>query len=86
MPQKLSKTAALAKARRDKAYAMSDNGKKKKRESEKKRRDAKKAGRSIEGKDYDHKRGKFVSVKSNRGNQGKGTKCEGSKGSSRTRK
>jgi hypothetical protein len=84
--QKLSITARIAKAKRDKAYAMSENGKKKKRESEKKRRDAKKDGRSISGKDYDHKRGRFVSVKSNRGNEGKGTKKEGDKGSSRTKK
>ena len=40
---------------------------------------AKKAGKSLKGKDYDHKRSKFVSVKSNRGNEGKGTKKEGRK-------
>ena len=41
------------------------------------RRAAERAGRDVKGKDYDHKRGRYVSVKSNRGNQGKGTKREG---------
>ena len=38
---------------------------------------AKKAGKNIKGKDYDHKDRKFKSVKKNRGNDGKGTKREG---------
>ena len=37
---------------------------------------AKKAGKNIKGKDYDHKKKKFVSIKKNRGNYGKGTKKE----------
>jgi len=32
---------------------------------------------NIEGKDYDHKDNKFKSIRSNRGNDGKGTKKEG---------
>ena len=35
---------------------------------------AKKAGKNIKGKDYDHTKKKFVSVKANRGGHGKGTK------------
>ena len=59
--QKLSPLAAKRKAVRDKAYAMSTDRKKKK-------------GINLKGKDYDHTRGKFVSVKVNRGNGGRGTK------------
>lgn len=43
-------------------------------ENQRKRRAAKKAGQDIEGKDYDHNAGRFVSVKTNRGGHGKGTK------------
>jgi hypothetical protein len=32
-----------------------------------------------DGKDYDHKDGRFESVKQNRGNEGKGTKSESGK-------
>ena len=48
----------------------------KKAENQRVRRAAKKAGINIDGKDYDHKDKKFKSVKSNRGNDGKGTKNE----------
>ena len=37
---------------------------------------AKKAGKNIDGKDYDHKDRKFKTVSKNRGNDGKGTKRE----------
>ncbi len=40
---------------------------------------AKKAGKNVKGKDFDHKDRKFKSVKANRGNDGKGTKREGKK-------
>ena len=43
-------------------------------ENQRKRRAAKKAGKNINGKDYDHTKKKFVSVKANRGGHGKGTK------------
>jgi hypothetical protein len=76
MAQKLSKRAKAAKARRDKRYAMTADRKKKKAENQRKRRAAKKRGKNLKGKDYDHKTRKFTSVKANRGNRGKGTKKE----------
>ena len=73
---KLSFKARVAKAKRDLAYANSPDRKKKRADSQKRRRAAKKAGRNLKGKDYDHKDGKFKTVKANRGNDGKGTKKE----------
>ena len=61
------------------AFAKTAARKRKKAENQRLRRAAKKAGKSLRGKDYDHKRKRFVSVKSNRGNEGKGTKREGRK-------
>jgi hypothetical protein len=75
--QKLTPTAKRQKAIRDKKAAMTADRRKKKAENQRKRRAAKKAGKNIKGKDYDHKDKKFKSVKKNRGNDGKGTKCEG---------
>ena len=75
--QKLTPTAKRQKAIRDKKAAMTANRRNKKAENQRKRRAAKKAGKNIKGKDYDHKNGKFKSVKANRGNDGKGTKKEG---------
>ncbi len=40
------------------------------------RREAKKNGKNLNGKDYDHKTGRFTSVKNNRGSFGRGTKKE----------
>lgn len=71
--QKLSPAAAARKKARDIRKAKTADRKAKKAENQRRRR---KAGSKANGKDYDHKRGKFVSVKSNRGNQGKGTKKE----------
>ncbi len=65
------------KAIRDKRAAMTLDRRKKKAENQRKRRAAKKAGVNIEGKDYDHKDNKFKSIRSNRGNDGNGTKKEG---------
>ena len=76
LKQKLSPKAAKDKALRDKQAMMSEHGKKKKRENQVKRREAIKAGKNIEGKDYDHKDGKFKTITANRGNDGKGTKKE----------
>ena len=76
MSQKLSLKARAAKAARDLRYANSTDRKQKRADSQKKRRAAKKAGRSLTGKDYDHKDRKFKTVKKNRGNDGKGTKKE----------
>jgi hypothetical protein len=61
---------------RDKRAAMTADRRKKKAENQRKRRAAKKAGKNIEGKDYDHKSKRFKSIKANRGNDGKGTKKE----------
>ena len=74
--QKLTPTAKRQKAIRDKKAAMTADRRKKKAENQRKRRAAKKAGKNINGKDYDHKDSKFKSVKANRGNDGKGTKKE----------
>ena len=76
MTQKLSPTAKRMKAIRDKRTAMTAARRKKKAENQRKRRAAIKAGKNINGKDYDHKDRKFKSVKANRGNDGKGTKKE----------
>ena len=77
LKQKLSKEAALKKATRDKAAAMSPLGKRKKREAQVKRR--KKSSSFLKGKDYDHYTGSFVSTHKNRGGMNpnkKGTKNE----------
>ena len=73
--QKLSPSAAKKKAVRDKKAAMTKYRKDAKADSQRKRRKEKPS--AIKGKDYDHKDGKFKSVKANRGNDGKGTKREG---------
>ncbi len=74
MAQKLSPKAAAAKKKRDLAYAKTDRRRKMKAENQRKRRAAKKRGVSLNGKDYDHTKKKFVSVKANRGGHGKGTR------------
>ena len=66
MAQKLSKQALIAKRKRDLAEAMTPRRRKMKAENQRKRRAAIKAGKNIDGKDYDHNRKKFVSVKVNR--------------------
>lgn len=76
MRQQLSPSARRAKAARDKAYAMSPDRKAKKAHAQRERSAAKKKGQNLDGQDYDHKRQKFVSVKSNRGNEGLGTQSE----------
>jgi hypothetical protein len=76
MAQKLSPTAKRMKAVRDKRAAMTADRKNKKAENQRKRRAAKKAGMDLRGKDYDHKRKRFVKTETNRGNGGRGTKRE----------
>ena len=66
MKQKLSRKALLAKRKRDLAYALTPRRRKMKAENQRKRRAAIKAGKNIEGKDYDHNTKKFISVKRNR--------------------
>jgi hypothetical protein len=65
------------KAVRDLRAAKTPYRRKKKAENQVKRRAALKLGTNIEGKDYDHKDGRFKSIKANRGNDGEGTKKEG---------
>ena len=74
--QKLSPTARRTKLARDLAAAKTPERRRKKAENQRLRRAAKKRGVNLNGKDYDHKDNKFKSVKSNRGNDGKGTKTE----------
>ena len=76
MTQKLSPMAKRAKAARDLAAAKTPSRRAKKAENQRLRRAAKKAGIKLDGKDYDHKDRKFKTIKSNRGNDGKGTKKE----------
>ena len=77
MAQKLSAAAKRAKAARDLAYANSPARKAKRAENQRLRRAAKKAGKNIDGKDFDHKTRTFKTVAKNRGNDGQGTKKEG---------
>ena len=74
--QKLSAAAARRKAARDLRYANSPDRKAKRRDSQMQKRKAEKNGKSTNGKDFDHKTRTWKSVKSNRGNGGKGTKKE----------
>ena len=76
MTQKLTATAKRMKAIRDKKAAMTPGRRKKKAENQVKRRAAIKEAKDIKGKDYDHKDGKFKTIKANRGNDGNGTKNE----------
>ena len=76
MAYKLSAKAKAAKKKRDLKAAKTDDRRKKKAENQKIRRKAKKNGKDIRGKDYDHKTKRFTSIKNNRGNRGKGTKKE----------
>ena len=73
MAQKLSATARRDKAARDLAFAKSPARRAKKAHAQ---REARKNPEQAKGQDYDHKRQKFVSVKSNRGNEGLGTQSE----------
>ncbi len=76
MPQQLSQQARRDKAARDKKYAMTARRTRMKAENQRLRRAAEKKGVNLTGKDYDHKTKKFETVKTNRGNRGKGTKNE----------
>ena len=79
MPQKLTSRALVAKRKRDLAAANTRRREKMRAENQRKRRKAIKAGKNIKGKDYDHTKKRFVSVKANRGGHGKGTRknnCE----------
>lgn len=72
--QKLSAQGKKDKAARDLRYAKTTDRKAKKAHAQREKR---KSPAKAAGKDFDHKRGKYVSVASNRGNEGEGTKKEG---------
>jgi len=74
--QGLSRRALAAKRKRDLAAANSTRRKRMRAENQRLRRAAKKAGKNLKGKDYDHKTKRFTSVKANRGNRGHGTRNE----------
>ena len=74
MAQKLSLRALIAKRKRDLAAANTPRREKMRAENQRKRRKAIKNGKNIKGKDYDHTKKRFVSVKANRGGHGRGTK------------
>ena len=73
--QKLSPKAAKAKAKRDLAYAKTDDRRIKKAHSQRMHR----KDENGNGKDWDHEDGRWESVKQNRGNEGEGTKKESGK-------
>ena len=74
MAQKLSRTARAAKKARDLKEAKTKRRTDMRAENQKKRREAIAKGQDVRGKDYDHNSKRFVSVKTNRGGHGKGTK------------
>lgn len=79
MAQKLSPKARVAKRERDLAYAKSPRRTKMRAENQRLRRAAIKAGKDVNGKDYDHTKKRFVSVKANRSGHGKGTRKNNTK-------
>jgi hypothetical protein len=75
MAQKLSATAKRDKAARDKAFAMTPERREKKAHAQRKHREDPNGN----GKDWDHKDGKWKTAANNRGNGGEGTKKESGK-------
>lgn len=87
--QKLSPKAAKAKKERDLRYANTRDREIKRADSAKRRRAAKKKGQNVNGKDFDHHTGRFVSASRNRAGMhknGGGTKNEKNGGRCKTRK
>lgn len=70
--------ARKKKAKTDTKINARSAQKKKRRESGRARTAAKKRGQNIRGKDYDHKQGRFISSKDNRGQKEK-SRVKGSK-------
>jgi hypothetical protein len=64
--------ARKVKAKTDAAINRRPEQVKKRVESNAKRREAREAGKNIQGKDYDHATRRFTSVKANRGRKGEG--------------
>lgn len=79
MAQKLSAAARRRKKARDLAEANTPRRRRMRAENQRRRRAALKSGQDIEGKDYDHNAKRFVTVKTNRGGHGKGTKKHNTK-------
>jgi hypothetical protein len=79
--QNLSPKAAAAKKARDLAYAKTPRRRKMKAANQKHRRAAKKNGKNIDNKDFDHTTMSWVSVSRNRSGFGKGTKKNNTKNS-----
>lgn len=77
--QKLSPAARKRKAARDLAFAKTPARRAKKAHAQRERRKAKRKGINVKGKDWDHKDGRWETIKRNRANDGKGTKREGKK-------
>lgn len=77
--QKLSPVARKAKAARDLAYAKTPDRRKKKAHAQRERRRASRAGKNVDGLDWDHKDGRWEKISRNRANDGEGTKKEGKK-------
>jgi hypothetical protein len=77
MAQNLSPAARRAKASRDLAMANTPRRKEMRAENQRLRRAAKKAGKNVDGKDWDHKDQRWETPERNRGNDGEGTKKEG---------
>lgn len=70
--------ARRKKAATDKSINARPEQKRKRREAGRARTKAKASGKNIEGKDYDHKQGRFISSKANRGQREK-SRVKGSK-------
>ena len=68
----MSESARKRKQAYDKKFSSSPEQKKKRADCNKKRKQAKKAGKNISGKDYDHATRRFVSTSTNRGRKGEG--------------
>ena len=79
MAQKLSPKAKAAKHERDLATAKTPRRTAMRAENQRLRRAAEKRGMDLNGKDYDHTKKRFVSVKANRSGHGKGTKKNNTK-------
>lgn len=71
---KKNPAARRVKARTDKRINARKEQVQKRVEANRARRRAKKAGRNITGKDYDHAVGKFVPISKNRGRRGEGNR------------
>ena len=77
--QKLTAQGAKDKAERDLFYANKDDREKKRADSQKRRRAAKKRGHNLAGKDFDHNTGEFTSIAHNRGGTQPANKPDGTK-------